>query len=207
MCQILFWNWFKFELTPSWKLQLDLPIIMLNGHRPLRNTQHSTIQTGLYLDTQKNVVRNVTDCDFCTKNFNDHMDFSYGVFFVGCACKLNVTYGYELMLCRGSAHNIFRLLMCRDLDLYSLKGVIFDHACGLDQYLLNREPREFEFLKCLGDGAHWQVWIYCFFVYLYNKLLMIIHQGQKNLKRFVLYEQHTINKSDYSHHVSSSLIS
>ena len=108
---------------------------------------------------QKYVVRNITDCDFCTKNFNDHMDFSYGVFSVGCACKLNVTYGYELMLCKESAHNIFRLLMCRDLNLYSLKGVIFDHACGLDQYLLNREPREFEFLRCLVDGAHWQVWI------------------------------------------------
>ena len=108
---------------------------------------------------KKYVVRNITDCDFCTKNFNDHMDFSYGVFSVGCACKLNVTYGYELMLCKESAHNIFRILMCRDLNLYSLKGDIFDHACGLDQYLLNREPREFEFLRCLVDGAHWQVWI------------------------------------------------
>jgi hypothetical protein len=106
---------------------------------------------------KKYVVRNITDCDFCTKNFNDHMDFSYGVFSVGCACKLNVTYGYELMLCRESAHNIFRLLMCRDVNLYSLKGVIFDHACGLDQYLLNRVPREFEYLRCLVDGAHWQV--------------------------------------------------
>ena len=47
--------------------------------------------------------------------------------------------------------------MCRDVNLLALKGVIFDHACGLDQYLLNREPREFEYLRCLVDGAHWQV--------------------------------------------------
>ena len=60
------------------------------------------------------------------------------------------------MLCRESAHNLFRLLMCRDVDLHELDGVIFDFACGLDQYILNREPREFEYLRCLVDGAHWQ---------------------------------------------------
>ena len=47
--------------------------------------------------------------------------------------------------------------MCRDLNLHALQGVIFDHACGLDQYILNREPAEFEYLRCLVDGAHWQV--------------------------------------------------
>ena len=106
---------------------------------------------------KKYVVRNVSDCEFCEKSFNKHTDFSYGVFYVGCACPLNITYGYELMLCKESAHNLFRLLMCRDIDLHALQGVIFDFACGLDQYILNREPREFEYLRCLVDGAHWQV--------------------------------------------------
>ena len=106
---------------------------------------------------KKYIVRNVSDCEFCSKSFNKHTNFSVGVFSVGCACPYNITYGYELMLCRESAHNIFRLLMCRDVDLNSLEGVIFDFACGLDQYILNREPKEFEFLRCLVDGAHWQV--------------------------------------------------
>ena len=106
---------------------------------------------------KKYVVRNVMDCDFCSKQFNKHTDFCYGVFSVGCACSLNITYGYEIMLCKESAHNIFRLLMCRDVNLHALKRVIFDNACGLDQYLLNRELREFEYLRCLVDGAHWQV--------------------------------------------------
>ena len=113
-------------------------------------------------------VRNVTDCDFFEKNFNKHRDFSHGIFSVGCACAVNITYGFELMLCRESAHNIFRLLMCRDLNLHELKGVIFDHSCGLDQYLLNREPREFEFLRCLVDGAHWQVCISISYIELIN---------------------------------------
>ena len=37
-----------------------------------------------------------------------------------------------------------------------LEGVIFDFACGLDPYILNREPREFQYLRTLVDGAHWQ---------------------------------------------------
>ena len=48
--------------------------------------------------------------------------------------------------------------MCRDVDFHALQGIIFDHACGLDQYILNMEPKEFEYLRCLVDGAHWQVW-------------------------------------------------
>ena len=31
--------------------------------------------------------------------------------------------------------------------MHKLKGVVFDYACGLDQYILNREPREFEYLR------------------------------------------------------------
>ena len=58
------------------------------------------------------------------------------------------------MLQKESAHNIFRLLMCRDLNMDNLKGVIFDHSCGLDQYILNREPKEFNFFRCLEDEAH-----------------------------------------------------
>ena len=60
--------------------------------------------------------------------------------------------------------------MCRNLDMSQLKGVIFDYACGLDPYLLpviltvkppkrqflSREPRKFEYLRILVDGAHWQ---------------------------------------------------
>ena len=109
---------------------------------------------------KKYEVRNVTDCDFCEKDFNKHTDFSYGVFSVGCLCPLNITYGFELMLCKESAHNIFRLLMCRDINLHELQGVVFDFACGLDQYILNREPLEFQYLQLLVDGAHWQVYIF-----------------------------------------------
>ena len=50
------------------------------------------------------------------------------------------------MLSKESAHNFCRFLMYRDVDITNLEGVIFDHACGLNAYILNREPREFQFL-------------------------------------------------------------
>ena len=46
--------------------------------------------------------------------------------------------------------------MCHDINLHTLLGVIFDFACGLDQYILKREACEFEYLRCLVDSAHWQ---------------------------------------------------
>ena len=96
------------------------------------------------------------DADLCNKDFDEKRDFSYGVFSLGCGCDLNITFGYELMLAKESAHNLFRFLMCRDVDMSKLEGVIFDNACGLDAYMLNREPREFQYLRCLVDGSHWQ---------------------------------------------------
>ena len=54
-----------------------------------------------------------------------------------------------------SAHNFFRFLMSRDVDMNNLEGVLYDYSCGLDPYLLNRDPREFEYKRILVDGAHW----------------------------------------------------
>ena len=97
------------------------------------------------------------DADLCNKDFDEKRDFSYGVFSLGCACDLNITFGYELMLTQESSLNQFRFLMCRDVNMSKLEGVIFVNACGLDAYISNREPREFQYLRCLVDGSHWQV--------------------------------------------------
>ena len=74
-------------------------------------------------------VNGQKDSDFCNKAFDEKRDFSYGVFSIGCCCHLNISYGFELMLCKESAHNFFRFLMCRDVDMSNLEGMIFDHAC------------------------------------------------------------------------------
>ena len=96
------------------------------------------------------------DENICGKKEEDGKQFTNGVFSIGCTCPKNITYGYELMKHKSERKIIFQLLMCRDIDMDNLEGIIFDFACGLDAYLLNREPREFEFLRTLVDGSHWQ---------------------------------------------------
>ena len=46
--------------------------------------------------------------------------------------------------------------MFRDLDTSKLKGVFYDNACNLHSYILNREPREWQYLRCLVDGMHFR---------------------------------------------------
>ena len=38
----------------------------------------------------------------------------------------------------------------------NFSGIISDFGCGFHAYLLAREPREWEYLRCIIDGAHWQ---------------------------------------------------
>ena len=37
--------------------------------------------------------------------------------------------------------NLFRILQCRDVDMRSLEGILVDHACLADAYILNREAK------------------------------------------------------------------
>ena len=41
----------------------------------------------------------------------------------------------------------------KGLNLENLEGVIYDHACGLQKYALNREAQKFEFTRFLVDGS------------------------------------------------------
>ena len=73
---------------------------------------------------------------------------------VGCSCSFNITYGFELMLNPESSKNLFRILQCRDLNHFKLQAILFDNACNFNAYLLNREPRMYEYLRCLIDISH-----------------------------------------------------
>ena len=100
-------------------------------------------------------VNKVKDKDLCEKAFIGHSDFAAGIFTAGCACKYNITLGWELMLSNESPRNLFRLLMCNQFDLKKMTGVLMDHACKFDTYMLNREAKELEHLLILVDGSHW----------------------------------------------------
>ena len=103
-------------------------------------------------------VNKVKDKDLCEKAFIGHSDFAAGIFTAGCACKYNITLGWELMLSNESPRNLFRLLMCNQFDLKKMTGVLMDHACKFDTYMLNREAKELEHLLILVDGSHWNLY-------------------------------------------------
>ena len=104
---------------------------------------------------KKYEVNHRIDKDLCEKAFNTHKDFTAGIFSLGCACPYNVTIGFELMLNNESPKNLFRLLKCRDFDLDQVEGILMDHACIMDTYIMNREAPILEWKRLLVDGSHW----------------------------------------------------
>ena len=101
------------------------------------------------------IVSQQVDSDLCDKTFTYHGDFCAGVYSVGCGCDSGITFGFELMLLKESPRNLFRFLMCRDVDLNSLEGILVDHACLFEPYTLNREAKLLEKVLVLVDGSHW----------------------------------------------------
>ena len=97
----------------------------------------------------------MTDADFCDKAFLDHNAFAAGIYSIGCACDKNITFGFELMLNKEGPKNLFRALQCRDIDMSALQGILVDHACLVDPYILNREAEMLQWKLLLVDGAHW----------------------------------------------------
>ena len=56
-----------------------------------------------------------------------------------------------------------------------LKAICFDHACSLHAYAMNREAREFEYVKTIVDTLHWKNHTACssgFNAKLYKKTLI-----------------------------------
>ena len=120
----------------------ELPSMFYPNWRPLRYPENYEVPK--------------SKSDACNKNYKQTKGFSFGLFTVGCACSRNITLGFELMKNKESAHNLFRLVTTRDLDLEKLKLISFDHACSLNTFALNREAREFEYIKTVVDTVHWK---------------------------------------------------
>ena len=98
-------------------------------------------------------VGNAADQDLCQKNYRQNNKHPAGLFSGG--CPHNITYGFEMTLHKESPHNAFRLLECREIDRFKLKGIVYDFACGLNTYVLNREPSPYQYTRFLVDGCHW----------------------------------------------------
>ena len=101
----------------------------------------------LFRYPKKVKVNKKNDPDLCKKLFQFNSDFTAGIHSIGCACEFNTTLGFELMIENESPRNLYRLLMCRDIDMHSLKGLLLDHACIFDTYTMNREAIKVKMLQ------------------------------------------------------------
>ena len=118
------------------------------------NTQFYPQHKLLRYPKHYNVGNNV-DQDYCEKHFSSARKFADGIFTIGCCCKYNITYGWELALTHESSRHFFRFLTCRQVNFKKLKGIFYDFSCGLHRYVLNREPMQFEYIRFMVDGSHW----------------------------------------------------
>ena len=109
----------------------------------------------LWRHPSKYTVSKQADADLCDKTFTYHDNFCAGIYSVGCACPANITMGFEIMLVKESPRNLFRFLMTRYVDLEALDGILVDHACIFEPYVLNRESKLLENIMVLVDGSHW----------------------------------------------------
>ena len=108
----------------------------------------------LFRYPKKVKVNSKKDPDLCKKSFNSNSDFTAGIFSLGCACEFNTTLGFELMIQKESTRILYRLLMCRDIEMHSFQGILLDHACLFDNYAMNREAQMLKYKKVLVDGLH-----------------------------------------------------
>ena len=59
------------------------------------------------------------------------------------------------MINKEGPKNLFRILQCRDINMEKLEGILVDHACLVDPYVLKREAEMIQWKLLLVDGAHW----------------------------------------------------
>lgn len=79
---------------------------------------------------------------------------------MGCCCRRNITYGYELLVNSESSHNAFRLIMCCGIDMERLEG---------KQYIFSCKSNSGITIVCLSVYNH--TWLSC----LLAKMSFSIH--------------------------------
>ena len=57
------------------------------------------------------------------------------------------------MLNKEGPKNLFQILQSCDIDMDSLQGILIDHACFVDPYILNKEADTLEWKLLIVDGA------------------------------------------------------
>ena len=64
--------------------------------------------------------------------------------------------GFEMMTGADSPRILSCMLMTRQFDQQNLEGIVYDNACNLHWYFLNREPKDCQNLRFIVDRCHFQ---------------------------------------------------
>ncbi|XP_070537887.1 uncharacterized protein [Ptychodera flava] len=89
--------------------------------------------------------------DTCNKFYKGHPSLSPGIFTM--YCKHKVCLGFQVMKHHESPALPFKII--RQRFQTAPKIIIYDNACKLHQYCLNREPDFFKHTMFLVDRLHW----------------------------------------------------
>ncbi|KAH3830788.1 hypothetical protein DPMN_104041 [Dreissena polymorpha] len=87
----------------------------------------------------------------CQKNGGRHHALLPGIFTT--FCPHGICYGFEVMECAESPNRPFTFLKTRFERAPEI--IIYDNACNLHQYALNRDPVFFSHTRMVVDGLHW----------------------------------------------------
>ncbi|XP_065064713.1 uncharacterized protein LOC135690945 [Rhopilema esculentum] len=88
----------------------------------------------------------------CTKTSRGHPSLLPGVFTL--FCNHEICYGFEVMTTSESPEVPFNVLFTHFEK--APKVVIYDNACNLHEYCLNRQPSFFQETRFLVDRLHWK---------------------------------------------------
>ncbi|XP_070541358.1 uncharacterized protein [Ptychodera flava] len=95
---------------------------------------------------------NKPDTDACKKFNRGHPTLSPGIFTLFCPHK--ICYGFQLLLSHESPEHPFSIFKTR--FEVAPKLIVYDNACKLHQYCLNREPVFFQNTIFCVDRLHWK---------------------------------------------------
>lgn len=93
----------------------------------------------------------------CRKESYGHPSLSPGIFTI--FCQHGVCYGFEAMVSNESPRHPFQIFKTR--FAVAPRCIIYDNACQLHQYCLNREPTFFRDTKFYVDRFHWKCHVGC----------------------------------------------
>ena len=111
---------------------------------------------GRYEADQQTHTTHTRDDD-CRKKSYGHPTLTPGIFTVYCAH--GICYGFDILRSCESSRHPFEIFTTRFQQ--PPKAIVYDNACHLHIYCLNREPQRFQNTLFLVDRFHWRGHVRC----------------------------------------------